>query len=94
MILEHALLPVRPGMEAEFIAAFAQARPIISSMPGFINLSLTRQIEDRSRFLLLVRWETLEAHSVGFRESAEYQEWKRLLHHFYDPFPEVTHFQL
>lgn len=92
MILEHAVLPVIPGCEAEFLEAFRQARPIIASMPGFIDLSLNRGIERPNRFLLLVRWETLEAHTVGFRQSAEYLRWKALLHHFYDPFPEVDHF--
>lgn len=94
MILEHALLPVLPGREDEFLAAFERARPIIASMPGFIDLVLHRGIEKPHEFLLLVRWETLEAHTVGFRGSAEYAEWKRLLHHFYNPFPVVTHFAI
>ena len=45
-----------------------------------------------SRYILLVNWQTLEDHTVGFRESEQYQEWRRLLHHFYDPFPEVEHY--
>lgn len=94
MILEHAILPVIPGREDEFLEAFEQAWPIIGSMPGFVDLSLRRGIENPHEFLLLVRWETLEAHTVVFRGSAEYAEWKRLLHHFYEPFPEVTHFEI
>lgn len=93
MILEHVVLPVIPGQEEDFLAAFAKARPIISSMPGFLHLSLQRGIERPNEFLLLVRWETLEAHTVGFRQSPEYLEWKALLHHYYDPFPDVTHFE-
>ena len=92
MVLEHVVLPVIPGREAEFLNAFGQARPIIATMPGFIDLSLHRAIERPNEFLLLVRWETLEAHTVGFRQSAEYLEWKALLHRFYDPFPQVVHF--
>jgi heme-degrading monooxygenase HmoA len=51
-------------------------------------------MEKQNRFILLVNWERLEAHTVGFRGSAEYQEWRKLLHHFYDPFPTVEHYEL
>jgi heme-degrading monooxygenase HmoA len=93
VILEHALLSVRPGEEADFEAAFADARAIIASMPGFGGLTLSRCLERDNVYLLLVEWERLEDHTVGFRGSAEYQEWRRLLHHFYDPFPAVEHFR-
>jgi heme-degrading monooxygenase HmoA len=92
MILEHALLPVKPGRAEEFVVAFDEAKQIISSMPGFRALTLSRCQERPSAFLLLVEWETLEDHTVGFRGSAEYDEWRRLLHDFYDPFPVVEHF--
>jgi heme-degrading monooxygenase HmoA len=93
MILEHAPLDVKAGQEPAFEAAFAEARKIISSMPGFLSLRLERCIERRSRYLLLVEWKTLEDHTVGFRQSADYQRWKALLHHFYDPFPTVEHYE-
>jgi heme-degrading monooxygenase HmoA len=92
MILEHALLDVVPGQEAMFETAFAEAKAIISSMKGFVSLRLERCIESPSRYLLLVEWETLEDHTAGFRGSAEYQQWRALLHHFYDPFPTVEHY--
>jgi len=92
MILEHALLPVKPGREEEFVAAFGEAKQIISAMPGFLSLSLSRCQERPGVFLLLVGWETLEDHTVGFRGSADYQQWRALLHDFYDPFPVVEHF--
>lgn len=92
MILEHALLSVRPGEEEAFVAAFEEAKRIIASIPGFIDLSVSRGIESPGVFLLLVRWETLEDHTVGFRQSPQYQEWKARLHHFYEPFPVVEHF--
>ena len=92
MITEHALLPVIPGREAEFEVAFAEARGIICSMPGFLSLSLSRSIETPSSYLLLVEWERLEDHTIGFRQSPEYQAWRALLHHFCDPFPVVEHF--
>ena len=93
MILEHAALDVVPGQEAAFELAFAQARGIIASMPGFRSLRLDRGIEHPSRYLLLVEWDRLEDHTVGFRDSPEYQEWRSLLHHFYDPFPVVEHYE-
>lgn len=92
MILEVAVLDVVPGREADYEAAFAEAKSIIASMPGFLSLRLERCIEQPSRYLLLVEWSTLEDHTVGFRESAEYQRWRSLLHHFYDPFPTVEHY--
>jgi heme-degrading monooxygenase HmoA len=92
MILEAAMLQVRPGMQSEFEAAFRQASPIIASMPGYRGHQLQRCLEVAAKYLLLVRWDTLDDHTVGFRTSPEYQEWKRLLHHFYDPFPTVEHF--
>ncbi len=92
MILEHAILPVRPGSEMEFEAAFRQARPLISRQPGFRSLTLSRSVESPRLYLLLVEWESVEAHTLGFRESAEYESWRGLLHQFYDPFPDVEHF--
>ena len=93
MILESAVLNVKPGQEGAFEAAFGEAKAIISSMPGFIALELQRCVEARNRYLLLVRWTTLEHHTIGFRSSPEYQQWKALLHHFYDPFPTVEHYE-
>lgn len=92
MILEQAVLPVKPGQEPEFEAAFEQAKAIISTMPGFRSLTLSRCIERPETYLLLVEWERLEDHTEGFRGSAEYQQWRSLLHHFYEPFPTVEHF--
>jgi heme-degrading monooxygenase HmoA len=94
MILEVALLDVIPTQEKDFESAFAKASAIISSMPGYISLQLQHCIEKQNRYILLVKWEQLEDHTVGFRSSEQYQEWKRLLHHFYDPFPTVEHYEL
>ena len=92
MILEHAILPVVPGREAAFEAAFAEAQSIIAGMPGFVDLRLSRSVETPNEYLLLVHWETVEAHEVGFRGSPEYARWRELLHGFYEPFPVVEHF--
>lgn len=93
MILEQAVLPVIPGREAEFEAAFVEAKQIIASQPGFAGLTLSRCVERPSGYLLLVQWERLEDHTEGFRGSAQYQQWRTLLHHFYDPFPVVEHYE-
>jgi heme-degrading monooxygenase HmoA len=94
MILELAILDVRAELEDAFEAAFAEASPIIMSMPGYISHGLQRCIEVRNRYVLLVNWTSLDAHTTGFRGSPAYQRWKSLLHHFYDPFPTVEHYQL
>lgn len=92
MILEKAILNIRPGQSQAFEAALRQALPLIAASPGFINLEVRPCIETPDRFLLLVRWQTVEAHTEGFRGSPSYQEWRALLHHFYDPFPLAEHF--
>ena len=92
VILEHAVLPVVPGQEEAFEEAFSRAKAILASAPGFAGLTLSRCLERPGTYLLLVQWERLEDHTVGFRESDEYQDWRRLLHHFYDPFLVVEHY--
>ena len=93
MILEVAMLQVREGQEREFECAFEKAQSIIASMPGYISHELQRCLEVSGKYVLLVRWQTIEDHEQGFRLSPQYQEWKKLLHHFYNPFPVVEHFE-
>jgi heme-degrading monooxygenase HmoA len=92
-ILEMAILNVRPGEEAAFERAMRAARPLIAATPGFLKLELRRCVETANRYLLLVTWEKLEDHTAGFRQSDRYAQWKQLLHHFYDPFPVVEHYE-
>lgn len=92
MILEHAILPVKAGSSEAFEAAFREAVPFIAGMPGFHHLQLSRCLERPDHYLLLVQWNRLEDHTEGFRGSQEYQEWRRRLHHFYEPFPTVEHY--
>jgi heme-degrading monooxygenase HmoA len=92
MVLEVAILDVKTGQNAAFEVAFSQAAPLIASIPGYVSHELQHCLENSQRYILLVQWQTLDAHTVGFRQSAQYQEWKRLLHHFYDPFPTVEHY--
>lgn len=92
MILEHALLQVVPGQEAAFEAAMAEAKPLIAASPGFHGIEIHPPAEPPGPYLLLVRWESIAHHRDGFRTSDRYQQWRALLHRFYDPMPEVRYF--
>jgi len=94
MILEMAILDVKPGQNQRFERAFAEAQSIISGMPGYLSHQLQKCLEKDNRYLLLVQWRSLEDHTVGFRESKQYQRWRELLHSFYSPMPTVEHYQL
>ena len=92
MILEVAQLQVRNGQETAFEAAFNHAQAFIASMPGYLGHSLQRCIQHQNQYVLLANWATLADHEIGFRQSAQYQQWRAVLHHFYDPFPRVLHY--
>ncbi len=92
MVLEIATLQIRPGQTADFEAAFESAQHIIAATPGCLGHELQHCLEDDHQYVLLVRWESLEHHTQGFRQSPQYQQWRALLHHFYDPFPTVLHY--
>jgi len=94
MILEVAILDVKVGQEKQFESSFKKAQTIISGMTGYISHQLQKCIEKENRYILLVNWNTLEDHTVGFRESEPYKQWKELLHHYYSPFPEVEHYTM
>ena len=94
MILELALLDVKPGQDAAFEVAFDRAQDIIAHMPGYVSHQLQKCLETPNRYALLVNWQTLEDHTEGFRRSPEYQQWRELLHHFYNPFPQVEHYSV
>lgn len=93
MILEVAILNVKAGQETAFEGALRDARPYIEASPGFGGMEVRRCVETPSRYVLLAKWRTVEDHTTGFRGSAQYQEWRKRLHHFYDPFPTVEHYQ-
>jgi len=93
MILEHAVLDVREGSSAEYEAAFAKAKTIIAASPGFRSLRLERCLEQRDRYVLLVEWDSVEAHEEGFRRSPGFEEWRGLLHGYYPSRPTVQHFE-
>ncbi len=92
MIVEQALLQVRPGQGAAFEHALAAARPLIAASPGFLGMDVRRGCEAVETYLLIVHWRSIEDHHDGFRQSDRYDRWRALLHPFYDPMPVVQYF--
>lgn len=94
MIVEVAALYIKEGRNDQFESDFIEAGQYISSITGYIRHSLQKCIEQDNKYLLLVEWENLEDHTIGFRQSEVYNNWKEALHHYYDPFPIVEHFHV
>jgi len=93
MIIESAILSIKPGQGPAFEAALKSARPLIEATPGFLGIEIWPGIEDENQYLLLVRWRTLEDHTVGFRGSDRFPKWREALHHFYEPMPVIRHYR-
>jgi heme-degrading monooxygenase HmoA len=93
MILEVAMLQVKSDLENDFEKDFAKAGQYISSIAGYRGHSLKKCLEVENKYILLVNWETLAAHTIGFRQSEVYLKWKELLHRYYEPFPTVEHYK-
>ncbi len=93
MITEHALITIQAGRQAEFEQEFPKAKAVISQASGFVDLTLHRGIETPDTYLLLIRWQTLEDHTVGFRQSALFQEWRAIIGPFFASPPVVDHFE-
>lgn len=92
MILEAASLQVVTGQEHAFEEAMVRAAPVIAATPGYIRHELRRCMETKGRYLLLVQWETLEAHTVAFRESPRFGEWRAIIGPFFAAPPNVEHY--
>ena len=92
MIIEHAVLQVKPGQADDFEQAMREAKPLIQSQPGFQSIEVRSSTDQDNQYLLLVGWDKIESHRDGFRRSPEYQQWRALLHDFYDPMPTVNYF--
>jgi heme-degrading monooxygenase HmoA len=93
MILEIADFAIRPGTEDEFVVAYQEAVAFVSETPGFRTARMTRSIESPSRFVLLIEWDSVEAHTVGFRESENLGRWRALIGPYFDGAPRVEHFE-
>ena len=94
MILEHAILEVEPSQTREFELAFAEAVTFLRRSPGCLHAQLEKCQEFESRYQLLVEWRDLEAHTVEFRESDLYAQFRDLLMKYYVEKPAVTHYSL
>lgn len=92
MILETAILNIRPGEEAAFEVAMKKAKPLIAASPGFRGIEVRPNLNQPGQYMLVVGWDSVADHEEGFRKSQRYERWKSLLHHFYEPFPIVDHF--
>jgi heme-degrading monooxygenase HmoA len=93
MITEIAILKIKKDSKNQFETNFKKASKIISSMNGYIDHELLKCYEEENKYLLIVHWDKIEDHVIGFRNSEDYTKWKELLHHFYDPFPTVEHYE-
>lgn len=93
MITEIAILNIKQNQSKAFLQSFAKAEKIIASSEGYMSHKLGKCVEQEDKFLLTAKWQTLENHTIGFRKSEAYEKWKKLLHHYYDPFPEVEHYK-
>ena len=91
MVLEIADFRVKAGTEDAFGAAVREGLALIGRTPGFLGARLTRSIESPTRFVLLIEWETVEAHTVGFRESERFPQWRALIGPFFDGDPHMEH---
>jgi heme-degrading monooxygenase HmoA len=92
MVLEVAQFDIVAGQEAQFAAAYREARPLVAATPGCRSMRMTRGVETPTRFVLLIEWDSVEAHEVGFRQSERFPEWRRLIGPFFASAPHVEHF--
>ena len=93
MVTEIAILNIDSGQEDAFEKDFKLAGQYISSIDGYLGHTLKKCIETSGRYLLIANWRKLEDHELGFRKSEQYLKWKDLLHHYYNPFPTVEHYE-
>jgi heme-degrading monooxygenase HmoA len=92
MVLEVALIDVLPGQEDAFAASYRLGYPLLVGSPGCRSVRMTRGIESPSRFVLLVEWDSVEAHDKNFRQTERFAKWREFIGpHFAKP-PLVEHF--
>ena len=94
MILELATIDIKPGTNIEFEQHLEKAQSVISKAGGYIGHQFQKCIEQDNRYVLLIRWETLEDHTKGFRESELFKEWRALIGPFFETPPFVQHYEL
>jgi heme-degrading monooxygenase HmoA len=92
MILEQAVFAITPGSEAAFESALEEAQELVAQTHGFRSLQLRQGLEQPASYLLLIEWETIDDHMVGFRESARYPRGRELIGPYFASAPDVHHF--
>ncbi|MFY7828609.1 MAG: antibiotic biosynthesis monooxygenase family protein [Flectobacillus sp.] len=92
MILELATIDIKVGENVAFETALEQAKAVIAQASGFVKIEIQRCIEMENRYILLIQWQTLEDHTVGFRESPLFSQWRTLIGPYFEAAPFVQHF--
>jgi heme-degrading monooxygenase HmoA len=93
MIVEFAQLTIRPGSESEFETVFSNAVKVLGGSRGYLSHELRRSVETPNRYALIVQWQTLEDHTVGFRGSPAFTQWRALVGPYFESPPAVEHFE-
>lgn len=94
MILEIATIDVIPGSEAEYITAFNRAKELLPKNSGYISHELRRCLEMPSRFLVMIKWQSLDDHMLGFRQSEDFLKWRALIGPFFNSPPDIKHYEI
>lgn len=94
MVLELATIDIKQGTNVDFEKNLAQAQSVISQSEGYLGHQFQKCIERENRYILLIRWASLEAHTEGFRGSELFKEWRALIGPFFENPPLVEHFEL
>ncbi len=94
MILEIVTIQIKAGQEAAFEAAFKDASPLIASADGYISHELRRCLETKGKYVNLVKWQTVEDHMVGFRESERFQQFRAIVSPFYESPSQMNHYEV
>ena len=94
MILELAIVDIKQGSDTAFEEALEKAQFVISRSKGYIGHQFQKCMEQHNRYVLLIRWETLEDHTKGFRESELFKQWRALIGPYFENTPSVQHYEL
>lgn len=93
MILEVAILKIKPDTMQDFEAVFPKAAAIVASIPGYISHEMVRCVETKGKYHFLIRWENIDAHLVNFRQSPKFQDFRALVGPFFAQPPVAEHFE-
>lgn len=93
MFYEIASIRIHPGSEAAFEARVAEAEPLFRRAKGCVSMALHKMVEEPARYHLMVGWETVEDHTVDFRQSEDFKQWRALVGEFFVTPPEVAHWE-